>query len=144
MAQRLVKVVDDRYQHFLEALNADPPGLDTCSKYSLPAACKQALAFMLHKGTALPKWRRYQVEKLRRIAHRLRPLDAALKKLPAAQRSESVNNLESKAWEPDIASKVGKLCNRYLFSTLSVQTSPDVLWPSIGTTKLFDIDSFFE
>jgi hypothetical protein len=106
VAQRLVKVVDDRYQHFLEALNADPPGLDTCSKYSLPAACKQALAFMLHKGTALPKWRRYQVEKLRRIAHRLRPLDAALKKLPAAQRSESVNNLESKVRQVD----VGMLC----------------------------------
>ena len=106
VAQRLVKVVHNRYQHFLDALNADPPRLDTCSKYSLPAACRQALAFMLHKGTALPKWQRYQAEKLRQIAHRLRPLDAALKKLRAVRRFESVKNLETKVRQVD----VGMLC----------------------------------
>ena len=51
--ERVVQVDTDRYLHFCKSLEVDHTELDTRRKYSLPAACHQALAFMLRKGRSL-------------------------------------------------------------------------------------------
>jgi len=56
VAEHLVPVVDNQLEHFLQALEKEPPQL-RASQYSLPAACGRALDFMLEKGPSSPKWR---------------------------------------------------------------------------------------
>ena len=99
--ERIVQVETDRYLHFCKSLEVNHTELDTRRKYSLPAACRQALQFMLRKGRALGPWRLTQMEKLQSISNRLKPLDAALKKLPIALQSESVRSLDTGVANPD-------------------------------------------
>ena len=47
---------------------------------SLPAACRRAIAFILHKGPSLPRSRRQQVATMQDLAKKIKPLDAALQK----------------------------------------------------------------
>ena len=81
--ERTIEVDDNRLQHFLAALDTLPPRPVWQDKYSLPDACKQAIRCMLAKRSGLRKWRLRQVEQLKSIAKRAKPIDVCLKRIPA-------------------------------------------------------------
>ena len=76
---RPVKVLDDRLEHWRQALTCDVNSVFG-PKYVLPPACIQAIDQMLKLGDRLPAWRAGQLRKLRAIAKRAGRLTHSLKR----------------------------------------------------------------
>jgi len=93
LPDRLVSVIDNRLDHFNGAIKQEPRQL-RATRYSLPAACRRAIAFMLAQGPSLPRWRRQQIAKMQALAKKIQNLTSALNKLPLATASVSVRMLD--------------------------------------------------
>ena len=76
---RPVKVLDDRLDHWRQALTCDVNSVFS-PKYVLPPACVKAIDQMLKLGDRLPAWRAGQLRKLRAIAKRAGRLTHSLKR----------------------------------------------------------------
>ena len=76
---RPVKVLDDRLDHWRQALTCDVNSVFG-PKYVLPPACVKAIDQMLKLGDRLPAWRAGQLRKLRAIAKRAGRLTHSLKR----------------------------------------------------------------
>ena len=73
-----MKVLDDRLEHWRQALTCDVNSVFG-PKYVLPPACVKAIDQMLKLGVRLPAWRVGQLRKLRAIAKRAGRLTHSLK-----------------------------------------------------------------
>ena len=77
VAARPVKVLDDRLEHWKQALTCTVGSVGP--RYTLPPACVQAIGHMFALGDRLPAWRTRQVRSLRGVAKRAARLSATLK-----------------------------------------------------------------
>jgi len=85
--------IDNHLDHFYEAIQKAPEQL-RATRYSLPAACRRAIANMLEKGPPLPRWRQQQIAKMQALTKKIQSLTAALQKLPLATVSLSVRMVD--------------------------------------------------